>query len=147
MGDFETFLRVLVAIAAGIVTLGGAASVFERIGEKAAVRRNEIAQQVEKHEQRLANDHKRLNELESSSRLIMRGVMQLTNHEIDGNHTDQLVEVRDDMERYLINKYRGNDGTAHEPEVVGGSSGTRHQDGGRNRAWAHRHQRHRDYRR
>lgn len=104
MGDFETFLRVLVAIAAGIVTLGGAASVFERIGEKAAVRRNEIAQQVEKHEQRLANDHKRLNELESSSRLIMRGVMQLTNHEIDGNHTDQLVEVRDDMERYLINK-------------------------------------------
>ena len=104
MGDFETFLRVLVAIAAGIVTIGGAASVLGRIGERATTGRNRIAQQVEKHEQRLANDHRRLTELESSSRLIMRGVMQLTNHEIDGNHTDQLVEVRDDMERYLINK-------------------------------------------
>ena len=34
----------------------------------------------------------------------MRGVMQLMSHEIDGNHTAQLRETRDDMEKYLINK-------------------------------------------
>ena len=104
MSDFGTFLQVFLAIAAGIVTIGGAATVFEHFGEKAAARRNRMADQVEKHEQRLDRDHKRLSELETSDRLIMRGVMQLMSHEIDGNHTAQLRETRDDMEKYLINK-------------------------------------------
>lgn len=104
MGDFETFLQVLVGIAAGIVTIGGALAVFEHYSEKATKRRDAMAEQVEKHEERLANDHRRLSELETSDRLIMRGVMQLMSHEIDGNHTEQLMETRDDMERFLINK-------------------------------------------
>ena len=103
-GDFGTFLQVLLAIAAGIVTIGGAATVFEHYSEKATSKRDQIAEQVEKHEQRLDRDHKRLSELETSDRLIMRGVMQLMSHEIDGNHTAQLKETRDDMEQYLINK-------------------------------------------
>ena len=104
MGDLGTFLQVLLAIAAGVVTIGGAAAVFEHYGEKATAKRDQITEQVEKHEQRLDRDHKRLSELETSDRLIMRGVMQLMSHEIDGNHTAQLRETRDDMEKYLINK-------------------------------------------
>ena len=64
----------------------------------------QLSDLVRAHDQRLANDHRRLSELETSDRLIMRGVMQLMSHEIDGNHTAQLKETRDDMERYLINK-------------------------------------------
>ena len=104
MGDFETFLRVLVTIAAGIATIGGAMSIVERYSEKAKTGRAKLNDRVSAHEQRLANDHRRLTELETSDRLIMRGVMQLMSHEIDGNHTDQLRATRDDMERYLINK-------------------------------------------
>ena len=104
MGDFETFLQVLVSIAAGIATIGGALAIVERYSEKAKNGRAKIAEQVDRHEERLARDHKRLSELETSDRLIMRGVMQLMSHEIDGNHTAQLRETRDEMERYLINK-------------------------------------------
>lgn len=104
MGDFETFLQVLVSIAAGIATIGGAISIVERYSEKAKTGRAKIVEQVGEHEKRLARDHKRLSELETSDRLIMRGVMQLMSHEIDGNHTEQLKATRDDMESYLINK-------------------------------------------
>lgn len=103
-GDAEAFIRTLLVIAAAIVTLGGAYGVIERVSEKAASKHNQMEEQVEAHEKRLANDHRRLNELESSNRLIMRGVMQIMSHEIDGNHTAQLKEVRDDMENYLINR-------------------------------------------
>ena len=104
MAELETFWKVLLALAAAIVSLGGALAVVEHIAEKATTKRDKMAEQVEAHEERLANDHRRLTNLESSNRLIMRGVMQIMSHEMDGNHTAQLKEVRDDMERYLINK-------------------------------------------
>lgn len=103
-GDAEVLLKALLALAAAIVTIGGALSVVEHVAEKAMAKRDQIADRVDAHEERLANDHRRLTELEGSNRLIMRGVMQIMSHEIDGNHTAQLKEVRDDMEQYLINK-------------------------------------------
>lgn len=104
MTEMETFVRVLLAIAAGIVTIGGAVAFVEHIAEKASKHNRELAEQVESHEERLLRDHKRLNDLESSSRLIMRGVMQLMSHEVDGNHTQQLKDVRNEMQEYLINR-------------------------------------------
>ena len=104
MGDFGTFLQVLVSIAASIGTIGGALAIVEHYSEKAKQSRTKISEQVSEHEKRLDRDHKRLSELETSDRLIMRGVMQLMSHEIDGNHTEQLKATRDDMESYLINK-------------------------------------------
>lgn len=98
--DFQVFLNVLLAIAAGVVTVGGALSVIERFTRKP----HGIVEKVRLHEERLDRDHKRLNELESSSRLIMRGIMQLMNHELDGNHIAQLKAVRDEIEKYLINR-------------------------------------------
>lgn len=104
MGEFEIFLKVLVTIAAGVVTIGGAYAVIDRIMTKARAPHDELERQVSEHEDKLDNDHKRIGELEESNRLIMRGVMQLMSHEIDGNHRDQLQATRDEMEQYLINK-------------------------------------------
>lgn len=112
MGDeFKTFLEVLLAIAGGIVVIGGAMGIIEHLAEKVSIRQNRVAQQVaehedvlEKHTLYLDNDNKRLKSVEDTNRLIMRGVMQLMSHEIDGNHTSQLQETRDDMQKYLINR-------------------------------------------
>lgn len=57
--------------------------------------------EVEEH---LDNDNKRLNDLEQSTRLMLRGMVQLLDHEIDGNHTELLAAVRDDIETFLINR-------------------------------------------
>lgn len=98
--DFQVFLNVLLAIAAGVVSVGGALSVIERFVKKP----HSIVEKVRLHEERLDRDYRRLNELESSNRLIMRGIMQLMNHELDGNHTAQLKDVRDEIENHLINR-------------------------------------------
>ena len=109
--ELRTFMDVLMAMAGGVIAIGGAVAVFEHIAEKGSIRRNKVAEQVakhsdtlEKHAQYLDNDDKRLESMEQSNKLIMRGVMQLMSHEIDGNHTAQLKKTRDDMENYLIEK-------------------------------------------
>ena len=111
MTEFEVFIKVLVAIAAGIVAIGGAVTFGEHVVERISIKGNRVAEQVSQHERTLerhteylANDKQRLDEVEDSNRLILRGLMQIMTHEIDGNHVSQLKEVRDEMENYLINK-------------------------------------------
>lgn len=111
MAEFEVFIKVLVAIAAGIVAIGGAYTFIEHLIDKASVKSHKIIEQVDKHERTLdkhteylANDNQRLKDVEDTNRLIMRGIMNLLSHEIDGNHTVQLEKVRDDMNKYLMDK-------------------------------------------
>lgn len=111
MAEFEIFIKVLVAIAAGIVAIGGAYTFIEHLVDKASVKSHKVEDKVneheralEKHMEYLAKDKQRLDDMEDSNKLIMRGLMQLMTHEIDGNHVDQLQKVRDDMNRYLIDR-------------------------------------------
>lgn len=110
-GDLEIFIKVLLAIAVGIGAIGGAISVIEHVVSRATMKSNKIAAQViehdhtlEKHSEYLDNDNKRLKDVEDTNRLIMRGIMNLLSHEIDGNHTSQLEEVRNDMNKYLLDR-------------------------------------------
>lgn len=111
MAEFEIFIKVLVAIAAGIVAIGGAYTFIEHLIDKASMKSHQVEDRVaeheraiEKHAEYLDNDNRRLKDVEDTNRLIMRGIMNLLSHEIDGNHTSQLEEVRDDMNKYLMNK-------------------------------------------
>lgn len=111
MADFETFVRVLVALAAGIVAIGGAITFIEHVADRAATKQTVIAaqvaeheRQIEKHKEYLDSDNKRLREMEETNKLIMRGVMSIMTHEIDGDHVEQLKQTRDDMQEYLINR-------------------------------------------
>lgn len=66
--------------------------------------RDDEKARLEAVEEHLDNDNKRLNSLEESNRLMLRGMVQLLEHEIDGNHTELLKDVKDDIETYLINR-------------------------------------------
>lgn len=111
MAEFEVFIKVLVAIAAGIVAIGGAYTFIEHLVDKASIKSHRVIEQVDKHERMLekhteylSNDNQRLKDVEDTNRLIMRGIMNLLSHEIDGNHTTQLQKVRDAMNEYLMDK-------------------------------------------
>ena len=111
IADFDVFIKVLISIAAGIVAIGGAIGFIEHVIERASIKHNKVAEQVEKHDRALEkhaefldNDNKRLQEMEITNKLIMRGVMNIMSHEIDGNHTAQLKQTRDEMRDYLINR-------------------------------------------
>jgi len=110
-GEFEIFIKVLMGIAAAIVAIGGAVGVVEHVAERVSMKTNRVAQQVddhgkelERHAQYLDNDNQRLKDVELSNKLIMRGLMQLMTHAIDGNHVDMLEKARDDINSYLIER-------------------------------------------
>ena len=65
---------------------------------------NDLRAQVEAHGNMLAKDKERLDELEESNRLMLRAISQLIEHELTGNHDDQLTRVKDDINEYLINR-------------------------------------------
>lgn len=95
----------------GILTLGGAGAIFValyRWAKKPDENRDEM---LKGHTEKLDNDNKRINELEKKAQeteealqIIMKSMLALMSHSIDGNHTDELKKARDDMQEYLIRR-------------------------------------------
>ena len=63
-----------------------------------------LEEQVKQHEEKLKNDHERLNELESSNRIIMRALMAMLSHEINGNSDEELKASFKEIQKFLIEK-------------------------------------------
>ena len=59
---------------------------------------------LQEHEKKLDNDHKRLQELEESNKIMMQSMLALMSHAIDGNHIEDLRQARDDLQKYLIRR-------------------------------------------
>ena len=64
----------------------------------------DVAETVEAHSRMLDNDNKRINEVAAGVQLLLKSNMQLLSHEIHGNHVDQMVEMHDEIQAYLINR-------------------------------------------
>ena len=56
------------------------------------------------HEKKLKDDDERLKEIEATDKLILQSLLVIINHDITGNGIQQLKDVRDDIQDYLINK-------------------------------------------
>lgn len=65
---------------------------------------SDLEQTVNEHEEKLKRDHDRLNSLEESNRIIMRAMMALMSHEINGNSDDKLRASYEEIQKYLIEK-------------------------------------------
>lgn len=108
MEQLWNFIQVA---SAGIITLGGAGAIFVglyRWFKKPDINRDE---KLKGHDEKLDNDNRRLNELEKKQveteealQILMKGMLALMTHSIDGNHTEELEKARDDMHEYLIKR-------------------------------------------
>ena len=65
---------------------------------------NELETKVNDHEEKLTSNHKRLIDLEDSNRIILRALMAMLSHEINGNSDDKLKDSFDEIQKYLIQK-------------------------------------------
>ena len=107
----ENFWQFIQALSAGIITLGGAGAIFVglyRWAKKPDINRDE---KLKGHDEKLDNDNRRLNELEEwrkesdeSQKIIMKSMLAIMSHSIDGNHMDSLIKARDDLQEYLIRR-------------------------------------------
>lgn len=59
---------------------------------------------VKDHEKKLIEYDDRLKEIEAADKLILQSLLVIINHDITGNGINQLKDVRDDLQEFLINK-------------------------------------------
>lgn len=95
----------------GIITLGGAGAIIISIIKWAHKPTDTRDEQLSKHEERLDNDNKRLRileekqaETEEGQRILMKSMLALLSHALDGNHTDGLRQAKNDLQEYLIRR-------------------------------------------
>ena len=108
MAQFWAFIN---NFSSSVLAIGGAVTMFValyRWSKKPDINRDE---KLKGHDEMLDNDNKRINELEKKAeeteealQILMKSMLALMSHSIDGNHTDDLKKARDDMQEYLIRR-------------------------------------------
>lgn len=109
--QLETFVTVLLWLCGAVVAIAGAVTVVVKFWKWAHKKSDENAVTLVEIETYLASDKRRIEKLETNqdesdaqNKLILKAVVALMSHELDGNHTQQLGEVRDEIQDYLISK-------------------------------------------
>lgn len=75
-----------------------------KIVKEARKPNDDLKARVEKHDQLLDKDNKRLEETEESNQMILKSLLVIINHEITGNGLEKMKTVRDSLEEYLIKR-------------------------------------------
>ena len=97
--------------ASWVISIGGAGAIFVglyRWFKKPDVNRDE---KIKEHEDKLDNDFrdikelkKRQEETDEAMQILMKSMLALMSHSIDGDHIEELKMARDDMQNYLIRR-------------------------------------------
>ena len=111
----QSFLMVLLAICSSVVCIGGAIAAIVKFWKWAHKDTDRHTEEISEFKTWLASDKRRIEQLEIGqaeaaeiNQLQLEALFTLLGHEIDGNHTAQLIEVRGRINGYLINKVGGN---------------------------------------
>ena len=65
---------------------------------------DDLRSDVDRHEELLKNDDKRMKEVENSNKMILQCLLVIINHDITGNGIDKMKAARDELQEYLINR-------------------------------------------
>ena len=102
-------IAVVLAVAGGISTLGGAANWIVKLVQvlKAPnAEQDKRLEILEKHMKEvdsfLETDKSRLDNIDESTRVTQRALLALLAHGIDGNHQKQMEEAKEELEIHLI---------------------------------------------
>lgn len=104
-------IAVVLAVAGGISTIGGAANWIVKLVQvlKAPnAEQDKRLESLEKHMKEvdsfLETDKSRLDNIDESTRVTQRALLALLAHGIDGNHQKQMEEAKEELEIHLIKK-------------------------------------------
>ena len=99
MGVMEA-LTLIAALTGAVTGVWAVHKIFDEVRKP----REELRSRVDSHDRMLRNDNERMKDFKTSNDLQMKMLLQLANHAIDGNHVEKLVEVRDEVQEYLISR-------------------------------------------
>ena len=92
--------ELILGIAGGIVVIVNALKAIGKFISPVT----DIKKKVEKHDELLDNDHKRLTSIEQTNKMICKSLVALLDHEITGNGIEKLKTTKTEMQNYLIEK-------------------------------------------
>lgn len=98
--DLVTTYKTLVFIFGAFLALWGFIKAVKEVNKPLA----DMKKTVEDHTEdiKAINDH--LKKSDEGMAIMQQSLLQIMNHMIDGNHTDQLAKARDQMQIYLTKK-------------------------------------------
>lgn len=107
MQIFEGFLALcgaIVAVAAAIGVIVSAVKKAKTPNQKQNERLDNLEHRVDRHDELLGNDKKRLDKIDEGNRVTQRALLALLKHGIDGNDIESMRKAESDLETYLIEK-------------------------------------------
>ena len=111
MNELQIFATVLISVCGGVVAISGAVAAVSKFWRYAHKKSDENSATLADVMECLAKDKRRIEDLEQAqaeadkqNKLILKAVVSLMSHELDGNHTAQLTKTRDEIQAYLIEK-------------------------------------------
>lgn len=107
----EEIWKGIQVFCAGVMAIGSAGTIFVglyRWFKKPDMNRDE---KIKEHDDKLDNDFrdikelkKRQEETDEAMQILMKSMLALMSHSIDGDHIEELKIARDDMQNYLIRR-------------------------------------------
>ena len=111
MISVTAIIQLFLAFCGGVSCLGAAlAYIAKAIGwiKRPEVKQNAVLEDHEKRIKRLEektdNDYNDIRKLQQEMKMMLKAVVAIMKHEIDGNHTSDLQKVQKDIEDYLLEK-------------------------------------------
>lgn len=111
MIQIQDIISLFLTFCGGISILGAAVVyVAKAVGwiRKPETKQREILQDHEKRicelEAKADNDYADIQTLQKEVKMVLRAVVAIMKHELDGNHTDDLLKTQNDIEEYLVEK-------------------------------------------
>ena len=93
-------LDKLLVLAAAIVLIGNMAKTIGTWMNPI----KKLVEDVEAHETKLRSDDKRITQQENDMQMMLKCMLVLMNHDIDGNGVDKLKSTRDELQEYITNR-------------------------------------------
>ena len=98
--DLLTTWKTLIFIAGAIALMWGFAKTVREIVKPLA----DLKETVKNHTEQIRELEEHNKKIDEGMAVMQQSLLQIMNHMIDGNHTDKLVEARDNMQIYLTKK-------------------------------------------
>jgi hypothetical protein len=113
------WLEITLAICGGLITLMTLWNLIEQRVSKTKEPTNNLEERVnllerkmdfeikavfERYDSMFNKDKARLDSNEEGIRIILKGLLAMMKHEIDGNHTEELQKASDDLQDYIVSR-------------------------------------------
>ena len=98
--DIVATYHTFVFIAGAVLAVWGFVKAIREINKPLA----DMKETVKNHSTEIKEINEHLKKSDEGMAIVQQSLLQIMNHMIDGNHTEQLIKARDNMQTYLTKK-------------------------------------------